>query len=319
MQLNPRHPGWYWYRSFLQRLPQGRLPRRAGASRSRINLPEFSCTNEALAAAYGQLGERDAAGEPLQELLRLRPDFAATRARSSRSGRDPELVEHMMDGLRKAGLGGPRAGDGADSAGAAGCGVAIAVLPFSDMSPAKDQEYLCEGMAEEIMNALVRIEGIRVASRTSAFRARQDGDDLPAIARALSVGHVLEGSVRTSGNRLRVTAQLTDVASGYQLWSERFDREAADVFAVQDEIAAGVVEAVKARLGPGAPTVHARPQAREPRGVPQLPEGAAPAIREGGLRRGAARLRGGRPPRSLARALVDRPRGNHGRSRRTSA
>ena len=141
--------------------------------------------------------------------------------------------------------------------------VGIAVLPFSDMSSAKDQEYLCEGMAEEIMNALVQVGGIRVASRTSAFRARKDGSDLSAIARALSVGHVLEGSVRTSGTRLRVTAQLTDVASGYQLWSERFDREAIDVFAIQDEIAAGVVDAVKARLGPRSGTVHVRAQAHD--------------------------------------------------------
>jgi serine/threonine-protein kinase len=104
------------------------------------------------------------------------------------------------------------------------------------------------------------VAGIRVASRTSAFRARQDGKDLPAIARALSVNHVLEGSVRTAGSRLRVTAQLTDVASGFQLWSERFDREAADVFAVQDEIAAGVVDAVKARLAPGRHAIVPRPQ-----------------------------------------------------------
>jgi serine/threonine-protein kinase len=138
--------------------------------------------------------------------------------------------------------------------------VAIAVLPFSDMSPAKDQAYLCEGMAEEIMNALVRIDGIRVASRTSAFRARQDAGDLQAIARALSVNHVLEGSVRTAGARLRVTAQLTDAASGYQLWSERFDRDAADIFAVQDEIAAGVVDAVEARLSSGKHSVPARAQ-----------------------------------------------------------
>jgi len=139
--------------------------------------------------------------------------------------------------------------------------VSIAVLPFSDMSAAKDQEYLCEGMAEEIMNALMRIDGIRVASRTSAFRAGRSGDDLASISRALSVGHVLEGSVRSAGARLRVTAQLTDVASGYQLWSERFDKEAIDVFAIQDEIAAGVVDAVKARVGPRSGTVHARPQA----------------------------------------------------------
>ena len=141
--------------------------------------------------------------------------------------------------------------------------VSIAVLPFADMSAAKDQEYLCQGMAEEIMNALVRIEGIRVASRTSAFRAGKSGEDLASIARALSVGHVLEGSVRTAGVRLRVTAQLTDVASGYQLWSERFDKEAIDVFAIQDDIAAGVVDAVKARLGRGPQTVHARPQAHD--------------------------------------------------------
>jgi len=139
--------------------------------------------------------------------------------------------------------------------------VSIAVLPFSDMSAAKDQEYFCEGMAEEVMNALMRIDGIRVVSRTSSFRAGRTCHDLADIARALSVGHVLEGSVRTAGVRLRVTAQLTDVASGYQLWSERFDREAIDVFEIQDEIAAGVVDAVKARLGPGSRSVHARAQA----------------------------------------------------------
>ena len=141
--------------------------------------------------------------------------------------------------------------------------VSIAVLPFADMSAAKDQEYLCEGMAEEIMSALTQIDGIRVASRTSAFREARSGDDLAAIAQALSVGHVLEGSVRTAGTRLRVTAQLTDAASGYQLWSERFDRESLDVFAIQDEIAAGVVGAVKAHLGPGSRAVHVRPRVHD--------------------------------------------------------
>jgi TolB-like protein/Flp pilus assembly protein TadD len=140
--------------------------------------------------------------------------------------------------------------------------VAIAVLPFADMSPGNDQDYLCEGMAEEIMNALVRIPGIRVASRTSAFRASQNEKDLAAIGRVLSVDHILEGSVRTAGSRLRATAQLSDVASGYQLWSERFDRALEDVFAVQDEIAAGVVDAVKARLRSGEHAVPARPQVK---------------------------------------------------------
>ena len=128
------------------------------------------------------------------------------------------------------------------------------------MSAAKDQEYLCEGMAEEIRHALVRVGGIRVASRISTLQARRHGADLPAIGKALAVGQVLEGSVRTAGDKLRVTAQLTDVASGFQLWSERFDRKAEDVFAVQDEITVGVVDAVKARLSPGKHAVRARPQ-----------------------------------------------------------
>jgi serine/threonine-protein kinase len=124
----------------------------------------------------------------------------------------------------------------------------IAVLPFTDMSPEQDQEYFCEGMAEEIMNALVQVSGARVASRHSAFQARRQGADLATIGRLLSVDQVLEGSVRTAGGRLRVTAQLIDIAGDRQLWSERYDRPMGDVFAVQDEISAGVVQAVRAHL-----------------------------------------------------------------------
>jgi TolB-like protein/Tfp pilus assembly protein PilF len=259
-QLNPNHPGWYWYTDFYDAYRQGDY-RRALDSALKINLPGHWFAHAAMAAACGQLGEGEKAKRASRNLLNLRPGFAASARADIEKWWEPEYVEHMVDGWRKAGLdvSSPAPADPAAKPAAA---VAIAVLPFSDMSPAKDQEYLCEGMAEEIMNALVGIDGIRVASRTSAFRARREIGDLPGIARALSVTHVLEGSVRTSGGRLRVTAQLTEVASGYQLWSERFDREAADVFAVQDEIAAGVVEAVKARLSPGVRTVHARPQAR---------------------------------------------------------
>ncbi len=137
--------------------------------------------------------------------------------------------------------------------------VSIAVLPFADMSPAKDQEYLCEGMAEEIMNALVGA-GIRVAARMSTFRAARQGEDLTAVARVLNVGHVLDGSVRTAGARIRVTARLTDATAGFQVWSEKFDRELVDVFAVQDEIAAGVVAAVRSRLGAESAALQARRQ-----------------------------------------------------------
>jgi TolB-like protein/Tfp pilus assembly protein PilF len=125
----------------------------------------------------------------------------------------------------------------------------LAVLPFTDMSPDKDQDYFCEGMAEEIINALAHVDGLQVAARTSAFSFKGRAENVRRIGDELKVGLVLEGSIRKAGSRLRVTAQLVNVADGYQLWSEKYDRELADVFAVQDEITAAIVEALKAKLG----------------------------------------------------------------------
>ena len=122
------------------------------------------------------------------------------------------------------------------------------MLPFADMSPEKDQDYFCEGMAEEIINALTKLEGLKVASRTSAFQFKGQSQDIRRIGEVLNVKIVLEGSVRTAGRRLRVTTQLINIADGYHLWSERYDREMDDVFAVQDEIARHVVETLKVRL-----------------------------------------------------------------------
>ena len=122
----------------------------------------------------------------------------------------------------------------------------IAVLPFRNMSADPEQEYFCEGMAEEIINALTSLEGLHVASRTSAFKARDY--DIAEVGARLKVGAVLEGSVRKAGNRLRITAQLIKVDDGFHLWSERYDRDMDDVFAVQDEIARMVVKKLKVKL-----------------------------------------------------------------------
>ena len=124
----------------------------------------------------------------------------------------------------------------------------IAVMPFADMSPDGDQEYFCDGMAEEIINALTRVDGMRVIARTSAFAFKGKDEDIREIGRKLSAGTLLEGSVRKSGNRLRITAQLVSVADGCHLWSERYERELEDVFAVQDEIALAIVEKLKLGL-----------------------------------------------------------------------
>jgi adenylate cyclase len=124
----------------------------------------------------------------------------------------------------------------------------IAVLPFADMSPARDQDYLCEGLAEELINALTHIDGMRVASRTSSFQFRNPGADIREVGRQLSVGVLLEGSVRKADDRLRVTVQLIEVASGYHRWSQRFDRKLDDVFAIQDEIAESVVASLRGSM-----------------------------------------------------------------------
>ncbi len=124
----------------------------------------------------------------------------------------------------------------------------VAVLPFVDMSPAKDQEYLGDGIAEELINALVRVRDLRVVARTSAFAFKGAKVDVREIGHKLGVDTVLEGSVRTSSNRLRVTAQLISVADGFHLWSERFDRELVDVFAIQDEISLALVAKLKGEL-----------------------------------------------------------------------
>jgi eukaryotic-like serine/threonine-protein kinase len=124
----------------------------------------------------------------------------------------------------------------------------IAVLPFKDMSPARDQEYFCEGIAEELINAFTQIDGLRVAARTSVFQYKNKESDVRKIGKELHVGAVLEGSVRKAGNRLRITAQLVNVSDGYHLWSEKYDRDLEDIFAIQDEISLAIVEKLRGKL-----------------------------------------------------------------------
>jgi len=126
----------------------------------------------------------------------------------------------------------------------------VAVLPFADMSPDKDQAYFCEGIAEEILNALTRIPNLYVAARMSSFQYHERAGDVRKIGRALGVRAVLEGSVRKSENHLRVAVQLVKVADGYHLWSKIFDEELKDIFTIQDEIATCVAEAMLDTLTP---------------------------------------------------------------------
>ena len=120
----------------------------------------------------------------------------------------------------------------------------IAVLPFTDMSEQSDQAYLADGVSEEILNLLAQVDGLNVAARTSSFAFRDSGGDIREIGRLLNVRTVLEGSVRTSGDRIRLTAQLINVEDGFHIWSKYYDSEMTDIFAIQDEVASNIAEAL---------------------------------------------------------------------------
>src|SRR5207244_3516599 len=127
----------------------------------------------------------------------------------------------------------------------------IAVLPFVNLSADPENEYFSDGMTEELITALARVDGLRVASRTSTFALKRKEQDVRMLGRQLNVATVLEGSVRKAGSRLRIAAQLVDVTDGYDLWSEIYERDVADVFAIQEEISRAIVDTLRVRLATG--------------------------------------------------------------------
>jgi eukaryotic-like serine/threonine-protein kinase len=131
----------------------------------------------------------------------------------------------------------------------------IAVLPFADLSQAKDQEYFCDGISEEILHALAKVDGLRVVGRTSSFSFKGKHAAASEIGKKLNVANVLEGSLRREGNRLRITAELINTRSGFHLWTETYDRELSGVFALQDEITRSIVDALKIKLGGSLPVL----------------------------------------------------------------
>jgi serine/threonine-protein kinase len=151
----------------------------------------------------------------------------------------------------------PAAGKGAPEA----ASPSLAVLPFADLSPESDEEYFCDGLTDEIINALAQVEGLRVVSRTSSFQFKGKANDVRKIGEQLNVDTVLEGSVRKSGGKLRINVQLVKAADGYQVWSAAYDREVKEIFAIQEEISKSIVSAMRLRLaGDGARFVRAQPR-----------------------------------------------------------
>ena len=253
MDLDPNHLGFGYIIVFADHYRKGEYEEALSVAK-RINASETALAPLCHAAAAGQLDRPDEARAALEGVRNHHPDHAdpaKARALWAFWLYEPALVDRLVEGFESAiQLAAPRS-----SRPTSGRATSIAVLPFTDLSAAKDQEWFCDGIAEEILTALSQIKELTVAARASAFSFRGRGDDLTAIGEKLQVTTVLDGSVRRAAERLRITVRLSDVANGYQIWSDRYDRDVKDVFDVQDEIAQAVAERLRVNLAGGAPRV----------------------------------------------------------------
>jgi TolB-like protein/Flp pilus assembly protein TadD/tRNA A-37 threonylcarbamoyl transferase component Bud32 len=261
MDLNPHHPGWYHVVPMMNHFRKGEYEKALEAARE-TNMPEFHWTQIDTAAAAGMLGRQAEARAAIELLRKYNSEFLDlnnVREDMAKWNTDEEIIERYMEGLQKAGLkfgsaepavaeAEPQSKTDSGPSHSTTQEKSIAVLPFANMSPEPDQEYFSDGLAEEIINLLAQVPGLKVIARTSAFAFRGKEQDVREIANTLNVTHILEGSVRRSGSHVRVTAQLIDAADGSHLWSERYDRELNDIFAIQDEISAAIAKALRVKL-----------------------------------------------------------------------
>src|SRR5579862_2394981 len=253
-QINPHHPGWYWYVDFYSAYRQGDY-RGALNFALKVNLPGHWFNAASVAAACGQLGERDAATKAVRDLLQLRPDFAPAARRDITKWWEPAFVEGLIEGWRKAGL----EIEGAPSAAAvspsgeirADEGFWVAVLPFKSTGTSAELMALAEGLSEEIVTGLSRFSYLRVIARGSTLKYAKQAADMRTIGKELGARYVMEGSLRQAGVKLRVAVQLVDAASGAQMWAETYERafSAEAIFEVQDDLVPRIVSTVAAHDG----------------------------------------------------------------------
>ena len=197
-----------------------------------------------LCAVYAELGREIEAKTHVQQILKINPNFSLEEAKKVHRWRDPEYSERWLSYLRKAGIPDRPPLPLPDKP-------SIAVLPFVNMSDDKSQEYFSDGLTEEIINALVKLPQVFVIARNSSFTYKGKSVDVRQVGREMGVKYVLEGSVRREGERIRVTAQLVDATTGNHLFSERYDREVKDLFALQDDITMKVMTAMRVQLTEG--------------------------------------------------------------------
>src|SRR5438477_302817 len=266
MELNPNHAGWMHFAPLWNHFRKGEYEQALGCA-NRVDVPGLFWPFLVMASACGHLGRRTEAAAAVRDLLALDPEFAAhVRYNVGTWHFASGLMEPILDGLRKAGLPIPENGS-SDSPRPSGTftsspqrsenihdaapAKSVAVLPFVNLSADKHDEYLSDGMTEELINALARVPGLRVPGRTScfAFKNKTEPDIFRKVGDQLHVDTVLEGSVRKAGDKLRVTAQLINVNDGYHLWAKDYDGDVKDILNFQSNVAEQVVQALQVQLG----------------------------------------------------------------------
>jgi TolB-like protein/class 3 adenylate cyclase len=240
--INPHHPGWFYFPYFFNEYRQANYEV-ALAYAQKINMEGFYWTHILLAMAHAQLGNLNEAESAVNTLRGLKPDYADDPRATFRKWNFPEaLIEKMVEGLKKAGL--------FDESEPPSRPV-IAVLPFANMSGDPEQEYFADGITEDIITRLSRFGEIGVIARNSVFQYKGQATDVRKVGKALGAHYVVEGSIRRSSERIRVTAQLLDAGDGTHLWAETYDRDltAGDIFDIQDAITAQIATTVADPVG----------------------------------------------------------------------
>ncbi|MCA1583131.1 MAG: hypothetical protein LC796_17435, partial [Acidobacteria bacterium] len=254
-QLNPNHPGWYWYADFYDAYRQGD-DRGALRCALKVNMQAHLGAHFMRTAAYGQLGERKAAEKALGGLLTLKPDFPRVVRGMAANWWNPEYCERLIDGLRKAGMDiaempGPAPASSPDSKSGevrarVDEGFWVAVLPFKHGGGNADLAALAEGLSEEVVAGLSRFSYLRVITSGLTQRYADQSPDLRDVGREMGARYVMSGNLRQSANRLRVAAQLVDAATGTQLWTETYERAFRPdaIFELQDDVVPRIVSTI---------------------------------------------------------------------------
>ncbi len=244
MRLNPRYPGSYLFQTGSSYYYMGRYDEAlAYLKRAVTQMPNHLPTRAYLAAIYTEFGQKTAAQAEVAEMLRITPNYSLENDERY-PYKDPAYRERIRNHLRRAGVPEKPPPLLPDKP-------SIAVLPFDNMSDDPQQEYFSDGITEELITALSKLPKLFVIARNSTFTYKGKPVNIQQVGRELGVKYVLEGSVRKDENRVRITAQLIDAATGHHLWAERYDRELTDIFALQDEITLEIITAMQVKLTEG--------------------------------------------------------------------